>query len=126
MTDFDHQPTQRLDGDSAPRRSSTFLPDHLANWDRYVLKRRLGAGGMGEVFEAWDPRLGRFVALKFLGGTDPETLERFEREARAQAHVDHPAICKVFEVGEVAGHRYIAMQEIHGVTLDRVAPSLSL
>lgn len=126
MSESDHEPTQRLDGQAAPPNLSTALPEYLLGWDRYVLKHRLGAGGMGEVFKAWDPRLGRFVALKFLGSSDPETLERFEREARAQARIDHPAICKVFEVGEVAGHRFIAMQEIHGVTLDQIAPSLSL
>jgi serine/threonine-protein kinase len=102
------------------------VPAYLLEWDRYVVRRRLGAGGMGEVFEAWDPRLGRFVALKFLAGSDLDTLERFEREARSQAHVDHPAICKVFEVGEVAGHRFIAMQKIEGRTLDVVAGEMTL
>lgn len=118
--------TLPLDGDSAPADDETPIPEYLLRWDRYHVKRRLGRGGMGEVFEAWDPRLGRFVALKFLGTVDPDTLGRFEREARAQARVDHPAICKVFEVGEISGHRYIAMQEIQGVTLDRVAASLTL
>ena len=126
MPDQKPETTLHYDGQPAPPRDDAAIPGYLLHWDRYVLKRRLGSGGMGEVFEAWDPRLGRFVALKFLGISDAGTLERFEREARAQARVDHPAICKVFEVGEIAGHRYIAMQEIHGVTLDRVAASLSL
>ena len=101
-------------------------PDFLVAWQRYDVGRRLGAGGMGEVFEAWDPRLGRHVALKFLYGTDPETLERFTREARSQARVDHPGICKVFEVGSVAGRPYIAMQEIDGVTLDEAARGVTM
>jgi len=122
----DLEPTTRLGGDPVPHERGADVPEYLREWDRYVVKRRLGSGGMGEVFEAWDPRLGRLVALKFLAWIDVETLERFEREARAQAHVDHPAICKVFEVGEVAGRRYIAMQEINGVTLDRIAPLLPL
>ena len=120
------KPDNTLSYEGRPLPHPGAIPEYLRWWDRYVVQRRLGSGGMGEVFEAWDPRLGRFVALKFLGIADPLMLERFEREARAQARVDHPAICKVFEVGEIAGHRYIAMQEIHGVTLDRVAPSMSL
>ncbi|HVR41206.1 MAG TPA: protein kinase, partial [Thermoanaerobaculia bacterium] len=97
------------------------VPEFLRQWPRYDIIARLGAGGMGEVFEAWDPQLGRRVALKFLYGTDAETLERFQREARSQARVDHPGICKVYEVGSVEGRPYIAMQEIAGVTLDEAA-----
>jgi len=123
---LEHDVTQRLDAVPPAHDADAPIPEYLLQWDRYAIKRRLGSGGMGEVFEAWDPQLGRFVALKFLGWSDVETLERFEREARAQAHVDHPAICKVFEVGEVAGRRYIAMQKIDGVTLDRIAPRLPL
>ena len=125
MSTIDHEPTRRLGGDAVPSPDASPVPEYLLQWDRYEIRHRLGSGGMGEVFEAWDPRLGRSVALKFLGGSDPATLERFEREARAQAHVEHPAICKVFDVGEVAGRRYIAMQEIDGVTLDRIARELS-
>jgi len=126
VVEYKHENTAPLDGSSVPEHDANVIPDYLLQWDRYHVRRRLGRGGMGEVFEAWDPQLGRFVALKFLGTVDPETLQRFEREARAQARVDHPAICKVFEVGEIAGHRYIAMQEIQGATLDRVASSLTL
>ena len=104
----------------------TLPPDFLAGWDRYAIVSRLGSGGMGEVFKAWDPRLGRHVALKFLYGTDTQTLDRFTREAHSQARVDHPGICKVYEVGNVAGRPYIAMQEIDGVTLDEAARSLTL
>ena len=101
-------------------------PDFLAGWTRYTIIERLGSGGMGEVFKAWDPQLGRYVALKFLYGTDPQTMERFTREARSQARVDHPGICKVYEVGSVGGRPYIAMQEIEGVTLDVAARPLTL
>ena len=69
---------------------------------------------MGEVYRAWDPQLQRWVALKFLHGSDPLQLARFQREARAQARVDHPGVCRVYEVGEVEGRPYIAMQEIDG------------
>jgi serine/threonine-protein kinase len=111
-------------GEAAP--GSELSPEFLAGWTRYDIVTRLGAGGMGEVFKAWDPQLGRHVALKFLYGTDAQTLERFTREARSQARVDHPAICKVYEVGSVGGRPYIAMQEIDGVTLDEAARGLTL
>ncbi|HUP60375.1 MAG TPA: protein kinase [Thermoanaerobaculia bacterium] len=101
-------------------------PDFLADWTRYTIIRRLGSGGMGEVFKAWDPQLGRHVALKFLYGTDPQTLERFTREAHSQARVDHPGICKVYEVGSVNRRPYIAMQEIAGATLESIARTLTL
>ena len=116
--------TARLDGDAEPRNLTP--PDFLADWDRYTIVSKLGSGGMGEVFKAWDPQLGRHVALKFLYGSDPETLERFTREARSQARVDHPGICKVYEVGSAGGRPYIAMQEIDGVTLDAAARTLTL
>jgi tetratricopeptide (TPR) repeat protein/predicted Ser/Thr protein kinase len=128
VSDPEREATRRLADPAAYAKivEAAAVPGYLAGWDRYEVSSRLGAGGMGEVFRAWDPRLGRFVALKFLASSDPETIERFQREARAQARVDHPAICKVFEVGEVAGRHYIAMQEIHGVTLDRAARKLTL
>ena len=114
--------TERLD---EPQAAHDAPPDFLSGWTRYTIIRPLGSGGMGEVFKAWDPQLGRHVALKFLYGSDPDTLERFTREARAQARVDHPGICKVYEVGSVGGRPYIAMQEINGVTLDEAARSLT-
>jgi len=117
----EEQHTTRL---GAPELDTT--PDFLADWDRYTILSRLGAGGMGEVFKAWDPQLGRHVALKFLYNSDPQTLERFAREAQSQARVDHPGICKVYEVGSVAGRPYIAMQEIEGITLDEAARTLTV
>lgn len=52
----------------------------------------IGSGGMGEVFKAWDPDLQRHIALKYLRHDNPVLLERFLREARAQARVDHPSV----------------------------------
>ncbi len=120
------QPDLRTSQLGEPEREPEFDASFFAGWDRYTIIRRLGAGGMGEVFKAWDPQLGRSVALKFLHKTDEETLERFTREARSQARVDHPAICKVFEVGSVRGRPYIAMQEIDGTTLDHAARNLTI
>jgi tetratricopeptide (TPR) repeat protein/predicted Ser/Thr protein kinase len=87
---------------------------------------KIGSGGMGEVYKAWDPELERFVALKFLRHDDPELVERLFREARAQARVDHPGICEVYEVGEDDGRPYIAMQYVEGPQLDEAARAMTL
>jgi serine/threonine-protein kinase len=86
----------------------------------------IGSGGMGEVYKAWDPELERFVALKFLRFDDPELVERMFREARAQARVDHPGVCEVYEVGEDDGRPYIAMQYVEGSLLDEAAKDMTL
>ena len=75
----------------------------------------VGSGGMGEVFKAWDPDLQRHVALKYLRHDDPVMVERLLREARAQARVDHPSVCKVYEVAEEDGRPFIAMEYVDGV-----------
>jgi len=86
----------------------------------------IGSGGMGEVFKAWDKELERWVALKYLRHDDPELVERMFREARAQARVDHPGVCKVYEVGEEDGRPYIAMQYVEGPLLDEAARDMTL
>jgi formylglycine-generating enzyme required for sulfatase activity/predicted Ser/Thr protein kinase len=88
---------------------------------RYVIRAKLGAGGMAEVYLADDTQLGRKVALKFIQSdteTDPHAQRRLVREARAAAILDHPNICAVYDVGEAAGRRYIAMQYVDGEPLD--------
>src|SRR5689334_648254 len=98
----------------------------VPQWDRYEFLSPLGSGGMGEVYKARDRRLGRVVALKFIRGADPDKVMRFLQEARAQARIDHPNVCKVYEVGDVAGKAYIAMQLIGGERLDKAAQGMSL
>ena len=97
-------------------------------WDRYSLVTVLGAGGMGTVYRAHDPRLHRFVALKLLRDANPSSdlAQRFYREARAQARIDHEHLCKIYEVGEVDGRPYIAMQCIEGQTLSAARNQMTL
>ena len=85
----------------------------------YQILSALGAGGMGEVYKARDPRLGRDVAIKILPGSfssDSERLARFEREARAAAALNHPNILAVFDVGH-DGSPYIVSELLTGETL---------
>ena len=97
----------------------------LRDWPRYKVERFLGSGGMGSVYLAADPQLGRLVALKFLHHNDPALVVRFLREARAQARVEHPNLCQVHEVGEVEGRPYISMQYIEGKSLSELRGRLS-
>ncbi len=98
----------------------------VENWDRYELVDFIGQGGMGDVFRANDPRLGRTVAIKFLRRDDPDVVARFVREARIQSRVDHEGICPVYEVGEVGGHPFIVMQYVAGGALPEVRNRLGI
>lgn len=87
----------------------------------------VGRGGMGEVVKAFDPTLGRPVALKMLRHQDPELTSRLLAEARAQALVNHPNVAKVYEVGQLEdGRAFIAMQFIDGAPLDVAARALTV
>ncbi|MFE8605105.1 protein kinase [Archangium violaceum] len=97
----------------------------VPGWERYQFVRLLGQGGMGQVFLAHDPRLRRDIALKFVRGDDPDAARRFVFEARAQARVVHERVCQVYEVGEVQGRPFIAMQYIDGQPLNQLARELS-
>ena len=85
----------------------------------YAIRRRLGAGGMGVVYEADDERLKRTVAVKMILAVehDETTRRRFWREARAAARVNHPHVCQIYEVGEEHGTLFIAMELLEGEPL---------
>jgi eukaryotic-like serine/threonine-protein kinase len=87
---------------------------------RYLIKDRIGSGGMADVYCAEDSQLGRDVALKVLHrrfARDREFVERFRREASAAAGLQHPNVVSVFDRGEHDGTYYIAMENLHGRTL---------
>jgi len=87
---------------------------------RYQVVRRIGAGGMGSVFLARDPDLDRPLAIKVVKDDltdDPELRERFVREARSAARLRHPNIITVFDIGEIEGRPFIAMEFIPGESL---------
>ncbi|MCA1827900.1 MAG: protein kinase, partial [Myxococcales bacterium] len=98
----------------------------LPQSERYEIQSVIGSGGMGKVYKAFDRKLKRNVALKFLRGADAELERRFLQEAQAQARVDHPGVCKVYEVGRIGEEPYIAMQLIEGETLRDAARNLSV
>src|SRR6202140_2693672 len=85
----------------------------------YEILAPIGAGGMGEVYKARDPRLHRDVAVKVLpqAFATEAARERFQREARAASALNHPNICAVYDVGESEGHPFLVMELLDGKTL---------
>ncbi|MCA9637679.1 MAG: serine/threonine protein kinase, partial [Myxococcales bacterium] len=88
---------------------------------RYLVLARLGAGGMGVVYAAYDPELDRKVAVKLLrsGGHDPRGRARLLREAQALAKLAHPNVVAVHDVGTVGAQIFVAMEFVEGMTLRR-------
>ncbi|MEK7468460.1 MAG: bifunctional serine/threonine-protein kinase/formylglycine-generating enzyme family protein [Planctomycetota bacterium] len=99
--------------------------------DRYQLMSELGRGGLGRVVEAWDAALRREVAVKILHDQQPgDTEERFAREARLAAKLEHPAIIPVYDFGTMVaadghGQVFLAMKRVRGRDLDQVLRSLA-
>ncbi len=95
----------------------TDLPSHIGPFE---VRERLGTGGMGVVYLAYDPPLDRFVAVKVLNVDDEDVRQRFLREARFAARVQHPNIVAIYAVGEHGGRPYMAMEYIAGDTLSSI------
>jgi len=92
---------------------------------RYRLSRWLGLGAMGEVWAARDERLGRDVAVKLVSNarTDPESADRFTREAIAVARINHPNVVSVYDQGEHQRHHFVVMELVTGCNLDELRGS---
>jgi serine/threonine protein kinase len=90
---------------------------------RFKVINRIGRGGMGSLYLAWDPVLERQIAIKLLREDMEELRERFDREARSVARLRHPNIVTIFDVGEQDGQPFIAMEYIHGQTLAEIIRS---
>ena len=91
------------------------MPDAIGP---YRIVREIGRGGMGIVYEGWDDRLARPVAIKtILRASEPQMRERFLREARAAAAVSHPHICQLFDIGEHDGEPFLCMELLDGQSL---------
>jgi tetratricopeptide (TPR) repeat protein len=97
------------------------LPPGMVVADRYLLLERLGAGGMGEVFTAYDPKLDRKVALKLLHPDEQQSAEKLQErllhEAKALARLAHPNVVAVFDVGALDDQLFVTMELIDGRTL---------
>ena len=92
-------------------------PDRTSTIGPYRLEDRLGGGGMGEVWRAWDERLDRSVAVKLIrpeSAGDQMARERFRREARAAAALTHPAIVRIYDVVESGEGEAIVMELVEG------------
>ena len=104
--------------------SRNMIPEVGQRFGPYEILGRLGGGGMGLVFRAWDERLHRNVAIKLLHDNYrmPGMRERFLQEARAASGLNHPNICTIFDIGEQDGDPYLVMELLEGETLkDRIA-----
>src|SRR3984957_18653339 len=100
------------------------IPEAGQRFGPYEILGRLGSGGMGLVFRAWDQRLHRNVAIKLLHDNYkmPGMRERFLQEARAASGLNHPNICTIFDIGEQDGAPYLVMEMLEGETLkERIA-----
>ncbi len=95
--------------------------------NKYQIIGLLGKGGMSKVYKAYDLYLRRFVVMKFTNNEkDQESIERLLLEARAQAKIEHPNVCKIYDVAKTKKRFFIVSQYVEGETLDEVQPKLSL
>ncbi len=109
-------PSPHLSPSAASALTRAVLPSRIGH---YAIARKLGEGGMGVVYAAHDDRLKRTVALKTMSSLahDETARQRFWREARAAASVNHPNVCQIYEIGEDSGQLFIAMELLEGKPL---------
>jgi serine/threonine protein kinase len=110
--------------DDVPQEAAAYVDDPGRQLGQYVLVKQIGKGGMGAVWKAWDKKLTRWVAIKFLLVSEEEDVLRFQREAKLAARLRHPNIAPIYEVGEApamqAGQstrHFLAMEYIDGTSL---------
>jgi serine/threonine protein kinase len=110
--------------DDIPQEAAQVANDPGRQLNQYLLVKQIGKGGMGTVWKAWDKKLTRWVAIKFLLATEDEDIARFQREAKLAARLRHPNIAPIYEVGEApataAGSQarhYLAMEFIDGMSM---------
>jgi serine/threonine protein kinase/tetratricopeptide (TPR) repeat protein len=113
------RPSQASPGGVAGDEATERIPTRIGH---YAIRRKLGAGGMGVVYQADDERLKRSVAVKMMLAVahDETARKRFWREARAAASVNHPHVCQIYEVGEEDGTLFIAMELLDGEPLSEI------
>ena len=114
---FLSSPAFELTNDTSDRDGTSWLGRQVGT---YVISAPLGAGGMGEVYRAHDTRLGRDVAIKILPhafADDPDRLERFEREARLLAALNHPNIGAIYGIEHIDGFPALVLELVEGLTL---------
>ena len=99
------------------------MKDPKNRFSKYVLMSKLGVGGMGEVWHAWDTILNRPVALKFPRTTGEDEIRRLYLEAQGAGSLNHPNVAGIYEIAEFDGRHYIAMQYIQGKTAEEVVKS---
>ncbi len=117
-------PSSKSRLDDVPAEAQSVALDPGRQLNQYLLVKQVGKGGMGTVWKAWDKKLTRWVAIKFLLATEEEDILRFQREAKLAARLRHPNIAPIYEVGEApatqAGQQarhYLAMEYIDGQSM---------
>ena len=98
--------------------------DPLRHLGHYVLVDQVGAGGMAEVWKAWDRSLGRWVAVKYLKPDIGHPTQRIEREGRMAGRLSHPGIISIFERGQYGGRPYLVMPFVQAKPLPAPMPPL--